>query len=99
MIALYTQPDLLYPPRQDITEMKVNSLKNIIHARQLLRICTLHVQRERGKVIGVGVHIYIIIYIYIYICLWTKKKKLNRTLAIDSPFQTFVVGLLIKFID
>ena len=26
-------------------------------------------------------------------------KKLNCTLAIDSPFQTFAVGLLIKFID
>ena len=38
--------------------------------------------------IGVGVHI--------YICLW-KKKNLNRTLAIDSPFQTFVVGLLVEF--
>ena len=46
-------------------------------------------QHERGKVIGVGVHI---------ICLWTKKV-LNRTLAIDSPFQTFKVGLLVEFID
>ena len=26
-------------------------------------------------------------------------KKLNLTLAIDSPFQTFAVGLLIEFID
>ena len=24
-------------------------------------------------------------------------KKLNRTLAIDSPFQTFAVGLLVEF--
>ena len=38
-------------------------------------------------------YIYII---YIIICLWTKKS-LNRTLAIDSPFQTFTVGLLVKF--
>ena len=37
-------------------------------------------------------------YICRYICLWTKKN-LNRTLAIDSPFQTFTVGLLVKFID
>ena len=50
-----------------------------------------HTQREQGKVIDVGVHIYML-------CLWTKKK-LNRTLAIDSPFQTFAVGLLVKFID
>ena len=39
--------------------------------------------------IGRGVHIYI----YIYICLWSKKN-LNRTLEIDSPFQTLTVGLL-----
>ena len=53
---------------------------------------TPHAQRERGKVIGRGVHI------YIYICLWSKKK-LNRTLEIDSPFQTLTVGLLVEFID
>ena len=35
---------------------------------------------------SVGVHI---------IALWTKTKNiLNRTLAIDSPFQTLAVGLL-----
>ena len=51
---------------------------------------TPHMQRERGKVIGVGVHM--------FICLWTKKN-LNRTLAIDSPFQTYVLGLLVEFID
>ena len=28
-----------------------------------------------------------------------KKKKLNRTLEIDSPFQTLTVGLLVEFID
>ena len=50
-------------------------------------------QRERGKVIGIRVHI-----IYRYICLWTKNI-LNRNLTIDLPFQTFVVGLIIKFID
>ena len=43
-----------------------------------------------GRVIGAGVHI--------YICLWAKKY-LNRTLAIDSPFQTFAVGLLVEFIN
>ena len=49
---------------------------------------------SRGYVIGSGVHIYII---YIYVC--GRKKYLNRTLAIDSPFQTFAVGLLVEFID
>ena len=36
-------------------------------------------------------------YICIYVC--GRKKYLNRTLAIDSPFQTFAVGLLVEFID
>ena len=31
--------------------------------------------------------------------LYVPKKILNRTLAIDSRFQTFAVGLLIEFID
>ena len=54
---------------------------------------TPHAQRERGKVIDRGVHIYI----YIYVC--GRKKYLNRTLEIDSPFQTLTVGLLVEFID
>ena len=49
------------------------------------------VASEQGKVVGVGVHTCII-------CLWTNIF-LNRTLMIDSPFQTFAVGLLIEFID
>ena len=44
---------------------------------------------EQDKAIG--------IHIYIYVC--GQKKNLNRTLAIDSPFQTFAVGLLIEFIE
>ena len=52
-------------------------------------VVTPHAQRERGKVIGRGVHI--------YIC--GRKKNLNRTLEIDSPFQTLTVGLLVEFID
>ena len=32
-----------------------------------------------------------------HICLWTKKN--SRTLAIDLPFLTFAVGLLVEFID
>ena len=56
-------------------------------------IFTPHAQRERGKVIGRGVHIYI----YIYVC--GRKKNLNRTLEIDSPFQTLTVGLFVEFID
>ena len=55
-----------------------------------------HAQRERGKVIGRGVHIYIYIYIYMSV---VEKKNLNRTLEIDSPFQTLTVGLLVEFID
>ena len=55
-------------------------------------VTCLITQRKRGKVVGIGVHI------YVYICLWTQKN-LNRTLAIDSPYQTFMVGLLVKFID
>ena len=39
--------------------------------------------------IGVGVHIYV----YVYVC---GPKQLNRTLAIDSPFQTFAVELLVE---
>ena len=54
-------------------------------------VITPHAQRERGKVIGRGVHI------YIYVC--GRKKNLNRTLEIDSPFQTLTVGLLVEFID
>ena len=50
-----------------------------------------HAQRERGKVIGLGV----VVYIYMFVV----KKNLNRTLAIDLPFQTFAVGLLVEFID
>ena len=55
-------------------------------------IITPHAQRERGKVIGRGVHNY-----NIYVC--GRKENLNRTLEIDSPFQTLTVGLLVEFID
>ena len=34
---------------------------------------------------------------YIYVC--GRKKNLNRTLEIDSPFQMLTVGLLVEFID
>ena len=40
-------------------------------------------------VIGAGVHI--------YVC--GQKNNLNSTLAIDSHFQTLIVGLLVEFID
>ena len=33
--------------------------------------------------------------ICVYVC--GPKKNLNRTLAIDSPIQTFAVGLLVEF--
>ena len=35
---------------------------------------------------------------YVFYML-VDKKKLNCTLAIDSPFQTLPVGLLAEFID
>ena len=56
----------------------------------IIIIITPHAQRERGKVIGCDVHIYMFV---------DEKKNLNRTLEIDSPFQTFTVGLLVEFID
>ena len=34
--------------------------------------------------------------IYMFV---VEKKYFNRTLAIDSPFQTFTVGFLVEFID
>ena len=53
-------------------------------------IITPHTQRERGKVIDRGVNIYY---------MSVVEKNLNRTLEIDSPFQTLTVGLLVEFID
>ena len=47
-----------------------------------------HAQRERGKVIDRG---------GVHVC--ERKKILNLTLEINSPFQTFAVGLLVEFID
>ena len=47
------------------------------------------------KVIGAGVHIHVCI--YIYVC--GRNIFLNHNLAIDSPFQTLAVGLLVEFID
>ena len=77
-----------------LSEHKCNSVLRyrVIDSLSLESIIfiTPHAQRERGKVIGCGVHI--------YICLWTKKY-LSHTLEIDSPFQTFAVGLLLEFID
>ena len=49
--------------------------------------------------IGAGVHIYVGRYACRYIYMFVDKKSLNCTLAIDSPFQTFAVGLLIELID
>ena len=66
-------------------------MAHFLHSVSHHDIFTPHAQRERGKVIDRGVHI------YIYVC--EQKKNLNRTLEIDSPFQTFAVGLLVEFID
>ena len=62
----------------------------IVKTSRFIQLVNPHAQRERGKVIDRGVHIYIF--------LWSKKY-LNRTLEIDSPFQTLTVGLLVEFID
>ena len=59
--------------------LKQSSSYSFFHSSATILI-TPHVQRERGKVIGVCVHIYIY-----YIC--GQQKILNRTLAIDSPFS------------
>ena len=37
------------------------------------------------------------IFLVLYVC--GRKKYLNRTLEIDSSFQTFAVVLLVEFID
>ena len=37
--------------------------------------------------------------VHIYVYMFVDKTNLNGTLAIDSSFQTFVVGLLVEFID
>ena len=52
-------------------------------------LITLHVQRDRDKVISIG----------IYIMFVDQKNNLNHTLVIDSPFQTFTARLLVEFID
>ena len=54
-----------------------------------------------GKTVSNSYHTRAARYIYIYNIynVFVDKKNLNRTLAIDSRFQTFAVGLLIKFID
>ena len=36
-------------------------------------------------------------FLSLYVC--GQKKILNRTLAINLPFQTFAVGLLVEVID
>ena len=53
---------------------------------------TVHTHAQAwGNVFRAGVHIYIHIHMFV--------EELNRTLEIDSPFQTFAVGLLVEFID
>ena len=48
--------------------------------------------------IGAGVlYMYVCMHVYIYMC--DLPKSMNGTLAVDLPFQTLTVGLLIKFID
>ena len=85
-------PNRLTPRTNAVSDFQV-----YIEAPSLAKLLiTPHAQRERGKVIGRGVHIYYNNYIY-NVC--GRKKNLNRTLEIDSPFQTLTVGLLVEFID
>ena len=67
------------------------------HFLCLLWLVIPHAQHEWGKVVVVGVHIYIYYIIIGIICF--VDKKLNRTLAINSSFQTFAVEFLVEFID
>ena len=39
------------------------------------------------------------VFFVIYIGMFVDKKNLNRISVIDSPFQTYAVGLLIELID
>ena len=68
-------------PVEDISAKQVKTALSL--SLCWLVIVTPHAQREQGNVIGVGVRIY-----RRYIC--AHNFFLNRTLAIDSPFQTFV---------
>ena len=83
--------DVPYPPLQIVNSAPFSLSLSLqcLPKIKTYNLITPHAQRERGKVIGRGVHI--------YIC--GRKKNLNRTLEIDSPFQTLTVGLLVEFID
>ena len=61
-------------------------------------VITLHMQRERGKLIAVGVHIFYIIMYVLLIYLWTKKIEsyFNDRLTFSN---IMAVGLLVEFID
>ena len=64
----------------------------LLERNKCIYVITIHYYpacaARAGEMIGIGVHV--------YVC---DKNNLNRTLAINSPFQTFAVGLLIEFID
>ena len=93
---LIVQASILISHHSDGLSSIMVVLASILIVLVSILIVTPHAQRERGNVIGVGVHIK-----YIYVCLYVcgPKQFLNRTLAIDSPFQNFAVGLLVEFID
>ena len=61
-----------------------------------VKFCFFNLFPRTCSASGVKGLVVVSIYIYIYVC--GRKKYLNRTL-VDSPFQTFAVGLLVKFID
>ena len=72
------------------TEVSIHMPCNVV-------VITLHVHaRAGGYVIAAGVHIYVYMFIYMFV---DEKNNWNLTLAIESPFQAFAVGLLVEFID
>ena len=62
-----------------------------------LSVITPHTQHERGKVIGVGILYTVNVLYTVHVYMFVDHIFFNCT--IDSPFQTFAVGLLIEFID
>ena len=71
----------------------------IFHVMRIGKYYCKNMKYRINIYIYIGIYIYIYIYIYnIYIYMFVYQKTLNCTLAIDSPFQTFAVRLLVEFI-
>ena len=70
----------------------VETIDSSAFCRSLPRTCMC----EQGVMLSGLVSLYILYSLYI---MFVDQKYLNRTLAIDLPFQTFAVGLLVEFVD